>query len=83
MVTRMTNQNGLDLRAIRRASGLSIQEMADSLGLAHRTRVNDAERQKDLLLSTVVKFITAAGGSAKLVVEVGGEVLEFPLYLLS
>ncbi|WP_221220469.1 hypothetical protein [Mycolicibacterium sp. BK634] len=73
----------IDLRAIRHASDRSIQEIADEFGHAHRKKVTQMELRNDWLLSTVAKFIAAAGGTATLTVEINGQTLEFPLVPLA
>jgi transcriptional regulator with XRE-family HTH domain len=61
----------MDIRQIRAAAGLTLQEMADALGMSGRQGVSEIERRNDWLVSTLASYIRAAGGSAELVVWVG------------
>lgn len=62
----------MDIRQIRAAAGLTLQEMADALGMSGRQGVSEIERRDDWLVSTLASYIRAAGGTAELVVWVNG-----------
>lgn len=69
----------IDLRAVRRASGLMQKEVAENIGYNTPQQVNNVERALDPPLSTVARFIEGCGGTAVLTVEVNGQVLKFDL----
>jgi len=55
----------IDLRAAREATGMSQQAVADVL---HQTQENVSriERQRDVLVSTLVELVTAQGGTVEI-----------------
>lgn len=58
----------LTLRDLRKAKDLTQVQLAETLGVQQAT-VAKYERQSDLLLSTLKSYVTAMGGTLKLVVE--------------
>lgn len=58
----------LTLRDLRKAKDLTQVQLAETLGVQQAT-VAKYERQSDLLLSTLKSYVTAVGGTLKLVVE--------------
>jgi transcriptional regulator with XRE-family HTH domain len=60
----------MDLAAIRRAAGLTQVELAVNLGVG-QAQVSKIERQSDMLLSTLIAYLTALGADAQILVEVG------------
>jgi transcriptional regulator with XRE-family HTH domain len=68
----------IDLRAIRRATGLTQIELAANLGVG-QAQISKIERQADMLMSTLASYLTALGVNAKIVVEVGGEIVTYDL----
>ena len=72
----------IDLKAIRTAAGLTLQEMSDRLGLeprSGRTSVKQMEDRRDILLSRLVNYLEKVGATAELHIEVAGEVFKIPL----
>ena len=69
----------IDLREIRKLSGLTQREIAQNIGFNTPQQVNNTERSPDPLWSTVSRFIRACGGSAVVTVEVNGKTLEYEL----
>lgn len=78
MATEELNLCG-NLREIRRASNLTIQEVADALGYKDRKAVTTMEGKSDWLMSRIAKYVAACGGQAKLIVEVNGDIVELNL----
>jgi transcriptional regulator with XRE-family HTH domain len=68
----------IDLAAIRRAAGLTQTEVAANLGVG-QAQVSKVERQCDMLLSTLVSYLAALGVEAKLVVQMGDQVVTYDL----
>jgi transcriptional regulator with XRE-family HTH domain len=64
----------IDLVEIRRAAGLTQVELATALGTS-QGQISRIERQSDLLLSTLIAYLTALGVEASLVVVVGGKTI--------
>jgi DNA-binding XRE family transcriptional regulator len=60
------------LKALRQLASRSQNEMADALGVKQPS-VHKIERQTDLYLSTLRKFVEAAGGTLELRVELPGQ----------
>jgi DNA-binding XRE family transcriptional regulator len=60
------------LKALRQLAARSQNEMADALGVKQPS-VHKIERQTDLYLSTLRKFVEAAGGTLELRVELPGK----------
>ncbi len=57
-----------DLRELRRLVALSQEQMAESLGLSQASLLQ-VEKRADLYLSTLRRFVQAAGGELELVVR--------------
>jgi transcriptional regulator with XRE-family HTH domain len=68
----------IDLAAIRRATGLTQTELAAELGVG-QAQISKVERQGDMLISTLVSYLTALGVDAKIVVEVGERTVTYDL----
>ncbi|BBZ56696.1 helix-turn-helix domain-containing protein [Mycolicibacterium phocaicum] len=66
------------LASIRKAAQLTQEDMATRLG-KRQSAVSKLERQHDLLLSTLARYIRAAGPEAELVVTVGGHELRYAI----
>jgi transcriptional regulator with XRE-family HTH domain len=64
----------LDLVEIRRAAGRTQVELATALGTS-QGQISRIERQSDLLVSTLIAYLTALGVEASLVVLVGGKTI--------
>jgi transcriptional regulator with XRE-family HTH domain len=60
----------IDLVEIRRAAGLTQVELATALGTS-QGQISRIERQSDMLVSTLIAYLTALGVEARLVVKVG------------
>lgn len=63
------------LRAIRKARGLTQQQLSDQLRIG-QGEVSRIERRGNLHLSTLVRFIEATGGSLKIIAVFEGEEIE-------
>jgi transcriptional regulator with XRE-family HTH domain len=64
----------IDLAEIRRAAGCTQVELATALGTS-QGQISRVERQSDLLVSTLIAYLTALGVEASLVVLVGGKTI--------
>jgi transcriptional regulator with XRE-family HTH domain len=65
----------IDLAAIRRAAGVTQEELAGRLG-CRQGQISRMEHQADLLLSTLVAYVRALGAGAELTVTLpGGETI--------
>lgn len=62
----------LTLKALRKARELTQAQIAENLGIRQAT-VAKYERQSDLLLSTLRRYVAAMGGDLKLTVEFPGK----------
>jgi transcriptional regulator with XRE-family HTH domain len=60
----------IDLPEIRRAAGRTQVELALAMNTS-QGQISRIERQSDLLLSTLIAYLTALGADARLVVSVG------------
>lgn len=72
--------HNVDLRAIRRASGITQRKIAETLGMHRdwgRATVSQMEMRDDWLLSRIASYVQACGGEAELVVHVNGQTLRF------
>ena len=67
-------QRVIDLAEIRRAAGLTQVELATALHTS-QGQISRIERQSDLLVSTLIAYLTALGVEASLVVSVGGKTI--------
>lgn len=61
----------IDLAAIRRAAGVSQEQLAERLGL-RQGQISRTERQADLLLSTLIAYLRALGADAELMITLPG-----------
>ena len=68
----------IDLAAIRRAAGLTQMELAAILGVG-QAQISKVERQDDMLISTLASYLAALGVEAKLVVQMGDQVVTYDL----
>lgn len=65
----------IDLATIRRAAGVSQEQLAERLGL-RQGQISRTERQADLLLSTLIAYLRALGADVELIVTMpGGETI--------
>ncbi|QRY51770.1 hypothetical protein [Mycolicibacterium septicum] len=69
----------LSLRAVRRASGRTLREVADEMGYSTPQQANNTEAREDWLVSTVAQYVAACGGTVTVTVKVKGQVMEFEL----
>ena len=68
----------IDLAAIRRTTGLTQTDLAAILGVG-QAQISKVERQGDMLISTLVSYLAALGVEAKLVVQIGDQVVTYDL----
>jgi hypothetical protein len=68
----------IDLASIRRATGQTQTELAANLGVG-QAQVSKIERQDDMLISTLTSYLAALGVEAKLVVQLGDQVVTYDL----
>ena len=68
----------IDLNDIRRAAGRTQVELATAMNTS-QGQISRIERQSDLLLSTLITYLTALGVRATLVVSVGETTLAYEL----
>ena len=68
----------IDLAAIRRAAGLTQNELAANLGVG-QAQISKIERQDDMLISTLASYLVALGVETKLVVQMGDQVVTYDL----
>lgn len=66
----------IDLAAIRRATGLTQNELATNLGVG-QAQISKVERQDDMLISTLASYLTALDVHAHIVVEVGDQTVTY------
>lgn len=66
----------IELRVVRRLTGLTQVELAANLGVG-QAQVSKIERQTDMLLSTLAAYLEALGVHAELLIEVKGQSLTF------
>jgi transcriptional regulator with XRE-family HTH domain len=64
----------IDLTALRRTVGVTQVELATALGTS-QGQISRIERQSDMLVSTLIAYLTALGVEASLVVLVGGKTI--------
>lgn len=62
----------IDLAALRRAAGVSQEQLAERLGL-RQGQISRTERQADLLLSTLIAYLRALGADAELMITCPAE----------
>jgi DNA-binding transcriptional regulator YiaG len=71
--------HAMNLAMIRKAGDLTQTDLAERLGV-NQSVVSKTERQHDMLLSTLLEYLTAAGADeAKVVVKVRGQEVELDL----
>lgn len=68
----------IDLADLRRRAGLTQEQLARALGTS-QGQISRLERQQDMLLSTLGAYVTALGLDAKVVVEVGEQIVVYEL----
>jgi transcriptional regulator with XRE-family HTH domain len=61
----------IDLAAIRRAAGMTQEQLAEQLGL-RQGQISRTEHQSDFLLSTLTSYLRALGADAELAITVPG-----------
>ena len=64
----------IDLVELRRAAGVTQVQLADALATT-QGQISRIERQNDMLLSTLIAYLSALGADASLVVLVGGKTI--------
>lgn len=74
----MDRAHAVRLASIRKAAQLTQEDMATRLG-NRQSAVSKLERQHDLLLSTLARYIRAAGAEAELVITVGNHELRYTI----
>jgi transcriptional regulator with XRE-family HTH domain len=68
----------IDLAGLRRMAGLTQVELAEALATS-QGQISRLEKQRDMLLSTLIAYLTALGVDAKVVVEVGSQTVTYDL----
>jgi transcriptional regulator with XRE-family HTH domain len=68
----------IDLAGLRRMAGVTQVLLAEALGTS-QGQISRLERQGDMLLSTLGGYLEALGVDAKVVVEMGGQTVEYNL----
>ena len=64
----------IDLAVLRREAGVIQVQLAEALATS-QGQISRIERQNDMLLSTLIAYLTALGVEARLVVLVGGKTI--------
>jgi transcriptional regulator with XRE-family HTH domain len=64
----------IDLAGLRRMAGVTQVELAEALATS-QGQISRIERQNDMLVSTLIAYLTALGVEASLVVLVGGKTI--------
>ena len=64
----------IDLVELRRAAGVTQVQLADVLATT-QGQISRFERQNDMLLSTLIAYLSALGADASLVVLIGGKTI--------
>jgi transcriptional regulator with XRE-family HTH domain len=64
----------IDLAELRRTAGVTQVQLAEALATS-QGQISRIERQSDLLVSTLIAYLTALGVEASLVVLVGGKTI--------
>jgi transcriptional regulator with XRE-family HTH domain len=62
----------IDLAELRREAGVTQVQLAEALATS-QGQISRIERQRDMLLSTLIAYLTALDVEASLVVTVGGK----------
>jgi DNA-binding XRE family transcriptional regulator len=74
--------HAMNLAMIRKAAELTQTDLAERLGV-NQSVISKTERQDDMLLSTLMEYLTAAGAEeAKVVVKVRGQEVELDMKTL-
>jgi transcriptional regulator with XRE-family HTH domain len=68
----------IDLAELRREAGVTQVQLAEALATS-QGQVSRIERQSDMLVSTLIAYLTALGVEARLVVLVGGKTVAHEL----
>jgi transcriptional regulator with XRE-family HTH domain len=68
----------IDLANLRRKAGVTQVELANALGTS-QGQISRLEKQRDMLLSTMVAYLTALCVDAQIVVEVGEQTVTYDL----
>ncbi len=64
----------INLAEIRRTAGVTQVQLAEAMATS-QGQISRIERQNDMLLSTLIAYLTALGVDASLVVRVGGKTI--------
>ena len=64
----------IDLAELRREAGVTQVQLAEALATS-QGQISRIERQSDMLVSTLIAYLTALGVEASLVVLVGGKTI--------
>jgi transcriptional regulator with XRE-family HTH domain len=64
----------IDLAELRRTAGVTQVQLAEALATS-QGQISRIERQSDMLVSTLIAYLTALGVEASLVVLVGGKTI--------
>ena len=64
----------IDLAELRRTASVTQVQLAEALATS-QGQISRTERQKDMLLSTLIAYLTALGVEASLVVTVAGKTI--------
>ena len=64
----------IDLVELRRAAGVTQVQLADVLATT-QGQISRFERQNDMLLSTLIAYLSALGADASLVALIGGKTI--------
>jgi transcriptional regulator with XRE-family HTH domain len=64
----------IDLAELRREAGVTQVQLAEALATS-QGQISRTERQRDMLLSTLIAYLTALDVEASLVVTVGGKTI--------
>jgi transcriptional regulator with XRE-family HTH domain len=67
-----------DLSSVRQAAGVTQVQLAAALNTS-QGQISRIERQSDLLLSTLIAYLTALGVDAQIVVEVDDQTMTYDL----
>jgi predicted transcriptional regulator len=68
----------IDLADLRRRADVTQVELAAAFGTS-QGQISRLEGQQDMLLSTLSAYLGALGVDAKIVIEVGGEIVTYDL----
>lgn len=68
----------IDLSKLRRTVGITQVQLAGALGTS-QGQISRIESQRDMLLSTLTAYLAALGVDAKIVVELGDQIVTYDL----